>query len=59
MNIQVYYTPADRNYYATKLMNQVSKNDIKTFTYDALYLNDLKNNGGYFYRYGKKWNLLK
>lgn len=48
---------ADRN--GTKLMNQVSKNDIKTFTYDALYLNDLQNKGGYIYRYGKKWNILK
>ncbi|WP_230477199.1 SH3 domain-containing protein [Faecalibacter bovis] len=43
----------------TKPMNQISKNDIKTLGYDAIYIHDGKWKGGYIYRMNKKWNLLK
>ncbi len=51
-------TPFWSDNLGTRLLNQVSKNEIKTLGYDAFYVNDGDSKGGYIYRMNKKWNKL-
>lgn len=43
----------------TKMLNQMSKNQIMNLGYDVIYVQDGKSKGGYIYRMNKKWNRLK
>lgn len=51
-------TPFWSDNLGAKLLNQVSKNDIKTLGYDAFYVGDGQSKSGYIYRMNKKWNKL-